>query len=52
MLCKNCKFIEMRVINVDGNNATHTCRKCGYTVTEEIPTEKGGDENGNTIQES
>lgn len=37
MLCKNCKLIEMRVVSVEGNMATHTCRKCGYTVTEEIP---------------
>ena len=36
MLCSNCKFIEMRVISVDGNMATHTCKKCGYTVTAEI----------------
>ena len=40
MLCKNCKMIEMRVVSVEGNNATHTCRKCGYTVTEEIPRPK------------
>lgn len=39
MLCDNCKLIEMRVVSVDGNNATHTCRKCGYTVTKEIPKE-------------
>ena len=30
MLCDKCKLIEMRVVNVDGNSATHTCRKCGY----------------------
>lgn len=39
MLCDKCKLIEMRVVNVDGNSATHTCRKCGYTVTKEIPKE-------------
>lgn len=39
MLCDKCKLIEMRVVSVDGNNATLTCRKCGYTVTQEIPKE-------------
>ena len=45
MLCKNCKLIEMRVVSVEGNQATHTCRKCGYTVTEEIPQEENKEEN-------
>ena len=42
MLCKNCKFIEMRVesVDVENNKATHVCKKCGYTVTEEIPKEE------------
>lgn len=44
MLCKNCKFIEMRVVSVEDNMATHTCRKCGYTVTEPIPEPKEEDD--------
>ena len=49
MLCKNCKFIEMRVVSVEGNMATHTCRKCGYTVTEEIPKEEDNVDNNKAL---
>ena len=45
MLCENCKFIEMRVVSVEGDMATHTCKKCGYTVTKEIPREEDNVEN-------
>lgn len=49
MLCDNCKIIEMRVEKVECNIATHTCKKCGYTVTKEIPEEKGNVDNNNTL---
>lgn len=40
MLCSNCKFVEMRVVSVNGNMATHECKKCGCTIIEEIPKEE------------
>ena len=51
MLCKNFKFIEMRVVSVDvdSNTATHTCKKCGYTVTEPIPKKEDNVENKKTL---
>lgn len=41
MICPKCKIVEMRVESVDIENdkATHVCKKCGYTATEEIPKE-------------
>lgn len=40
----------MRVESVDteNNKATHVCKKCGYTVTKEIPREEDNVE-GETI---
>lgn len=29
----------MRVDHVEGNMATHVCKKCGLVVTEELPQE-------------
>lgn len=49
MLCKNCKFIEMRVEKVEGDIATHVCKKCGYTVTAPIPKEEDNVVNNETL---
>lgn len=35
----------MRVVSVENNIATHTCKKCGYTVTAEVPTDTNNNSN-------
>ena len=40
MKCPQCKMVEMLVKSVKDNIVQHVCKKCGKTISQELPQPK------------